>query len=134
MAAGGGAAKWRQLAPRAGAKCCPRHPITPNVACVELAADGARPNLRWLPRQPGAGSGMVLRTLLCLAVLLGPAMALDRLDLSKSGWQLENAGSPAVNLADVRLPASVLPALHRAGIVQDPLWRWAEPGAGLPTL
>lgn len=77
---------------------------------------------------------MVLRTLLCLAVLLGPAMALDRLDLSKSGWQLENAGSPAVNLAEVRLPASVLPALQRAGIVQDPLWRWVAPEAALPTL
>ena len=69
---------------------------------------------------------MVLRTLLALAVLLGPAMALDRLVLSGS-WQLNNAGSPAVKLADVRLPASVLPALQRAGIVQDPLWRWAEP-------
>lgn len=65
---------------------------------------------------------MVLGALWVAAVLLVPAMAADRIDLA-NGWQLENAGSPAVKLQDVSLPASVLPALQRAGLVGDPLWR-----------
>lgn len=71
---------------------------------------------------------MVLRAVWALALLLGPAMAFDRLELAR-GWQLENAGSP-VKLQNVSLPASVLPALHKAGVVGDPLWRWVAASAG----
>ena len=77
---------------------------------------------------------MVLRALWALALLLGPAMAFDRLEQLTSGWQLENAGSPAVKLQNVSLPASVLPALHRAGVVGDPLWRWVAASGGAQAL
>ena len=68
---------------------------------------------------------MLLRALWALALLMVPASAFDRLDLN-NGWQIENAGSPSVKLQDFSLPASVLPALQQAGLIEDPLWRWVR--------
>lgn len=76
--------------------------------------------------QPGLlAEPMLLWALWVLALLVPSAAAADRLDFNQ-GWQLENAGSPAVKVESLSLPASVLPALERAGLIGDPLWRWVS--------
>jgi len=72
------------------------------------------------------------KALLLAACLLSATAAVSAMQVLRlheiADWRLDNGqGFGNVSLDSVTLPATALELLHRAGIVGDPLHRWALP-------